>query len=328
MKAFVTAQLTEQGIQLLKEKLDLSFGGWGYTGVKLSPEELVDESKECELLIIGYEDIDEYVLQNLPHLKYIACTRGGIENIDVEAVKRYGVTLSNTPGRNASGVADLTIGLMLAISRHIPQTYRFIMEKRWDEVPWDIAGNTPYKRFSGIELEGKTLGLIGYGAIAQKVAKRAAYGFDMNIIAYDPYFSGDVHDKRLSRLVDLDTLLSESDFISLHCVLTENTKGMINQSTINKMKETSYLINTARGHLVDENDLYKALKEKQIAGAALDVLREEPMNRRHPFLELSNIIITPHIGGASDDIIRHQTNMIVNDVLNYVNGEKLVHVIT
>jgi len=325
MRAFVTAELNKNGIELLSQHMTLTFGGWGYEGVKLTPEQLVKRAQGYEILIIGYEEINEYVLENLPDLKYIACTRGGIENIDVNMVKRYGVMLSNTPGRNASAVADLTIGLMISVSRFIPQTYRFIMDRRWDDVSWDIAGNTPYKRFSGIELEGKTLGLIGFGAIGNKVAKRAL-GFDMDILVYDPNIKSEALAGK-AKLVDLDSLLSQSDFVSLHCKLTDQTRGMINKDTLNKMKKGSYLINTARGYLVNEDDLYEALKEKRIAGAALDVLIEEPINPNHPFLELQNLVITPHIGGASYDIKNHQTSMIVQDVLNFINGRRPVNVI-
>jgi D-3-phosphoglycerate dehydrogenase len=325
MKSFVTAQLTEQALQTLSAHLSLTFGGWGYEGVKLTPQQLVDRAGDSEILIIGYEDIDEYVLQHLPQLKYIACTRGGIENIDVDLVKQYGVLLSNTPGRNASAVADFTVGLMISVARFIPQTYRYIWDRRWDDVPWDTAGNTPYKRFAGIELEGKKLGLIGYGAIGKKVSKRAL-GFDMEILVYDPYLTPD-DVAGTATLVDLDTLLSQSDFVSLHCKLTNATKGIMNNVNISKMKKSAYLINSARGGLVNEEDLYQCLKDGTIAGAALDVLIEEPMNRNHPFLELGNLIVTPHTGGASHDILNHQSSMIVNDVLHFIDGKRPIHAV-
>jgi D-3-phosphoglycerate dehydrogenase / 2-oxoglutarate reductase len=325
MKAFVTAQLTEHGLQVLAESLTLEFGGWGYEGVKLTPFQLVERAQDCEILIIGYEDIDAYVLKNLPRLKFIACTRGGIENIDVHLVRQAGVTLTNTPGRNASAVADLTLGLMLAATRKIALTHRLIMEQRWEEVPWDISGNTPYKRFAGSELEGKTLGLIGFGAIGQKVAKRAQ-GFDMQVLSYDPYIDPLKKPPEVE-FTTLDQLFQQSDFISLHCKLTKDTREIINRHSLSKMKSTAYLVNTARGDLVNEEDLYLALKEKSLAGAALDVLVEEPMNPMHAFLSLNNIIITPHIGGASNDIISHQTRMIVEDVLHFLEGKQPVHVV-
>jgi len=326
MKAFVTAQLTELGIKALSQSLSLEFGGWGYEGVKLTPKQLVERAKDCEILIIGYEDITEDVLKELPQLQYIACTRGGIENIDVELVKRYNLTLSNTPGRNASAVADLTIGLMIGISRFIPQTYRYIMEQRWAEVPWDIAGNTPYKRFAGPELEQKTLGLIGYGAIGRKVAKRAK-GFDMNVMVYDPFLK-EADKENIVVASGLEEVLTASDFISLHCKLTSETHNIIRKETLNKMRTGAYLINTARGGLVNEKDLYQALVDKKIVGAALDVLVEEPMDPNHPFLQLDNIILTPHIGGASQDILYHQTEMVVKDVLHFIQGKRPIHALT
>ncbi|MGG1598547.1 NAD(P)-dependent oxidoreductase [Paenibacillus naphthalenovorans] len=325
MNAFVTAQLTDDVIDRLSGLLTLTFGGWGYEGVKLTPKQLVERAQSCEILIIGYEDIDEYVLKNLPQLRYIACTRGGMENIDVALVKKYGVMLSNTPGRNASAVADLTIGLMLSVARFIPQTYRYIWERRWEDVPWDTAGNTPYKRFAGLELEGKKLGLIGFGAIGRKVAKRAL-GFDMDVWVYDPYLTPeDV--AGAAKLVDLPTLLAQADFVSLHCKLTKDTKGLMNKETLGAMKSSAYLVNTARGALVNEEDLYHCLKEQNIAGAGLDVLIEEPMNRNHPFLELSNVIVTPHIGGASHDILHHQSSMIMQDIVHFIDGKRPVHAV-
>lgn len=248
-----------------------------------------------------------------------------MENIDVALVKKYGVMLSNTPGRNASAVADLTIGLMLSVARFIPQTYRYIWERRWEDVPWDTAGNTPYKRFAGLELEGKKLGLIGFGAIGRKVAKRAL-GFDMDVWVYDPYLTPeDV--AGAAKLVDLPTLLAQVDFVSLHCKLTKDTKGLMNKETLGAMKSSAYLVNTARGALVNEEDLYHCLKEQNIAGAGLDVLIEEPMNRNHPFLELSNVIVTPHIGGASHDILHHQSSMIMQDIVHFIDGKRPVHAV-
>ncbi len=325
LKAFVTAELTKEAISELSKHLSLTFGGWAYDSVKLAPAQLVEKAKGCEVLVICYEDINEYVLTNLPDLKYIACTRGGIENIDVAAVKRHGVLLSNTPGRNASAVADLAVGLMIATARSIPQTYRYIMDRRWDEAQWDIAGNTPHKRFAGAELEGKTLGLIGFGAIGRKVAERAR-GFGMDLLAYDPFVKP-VPSGSPVRLVDLDTLLAGSDFISLHCKVTKQSEGIINKQTLAKMKKSAYLINTARGRLVNEQDLYEALKTGVIKGAALDTLIEEPISHDHPFLGLKNIVITPHIGGASQDIVKHQSRMVVEDVAAYLNGRSPVHVV-
>jgi D-3-phosphoglycerate dehydrogenase len=325
LKAFVTAQLTAEGIQRLSQRLSLTFGGWGYEGVKLTPAQLAESARECEILIVGYEDINEHVLKNLPQLRYIACARGGIENVDVEMVKAYGVTLSNAPGRNASAVAELTIGLMISIARFIPQTHRLIMERRWEEVPWDIAGNTPSKRFAGVDLEGKTLGIIGFGAIGRKVARRAS-GFDMDLKVYDP-FAGLGEFEGVAESVDLDTLFTRSDFISLHCKLTNETRDIIDKRNLVKMKENAYLINTARGDLVNEEDLFEALKRGEIAGAALDVLVEEPIDRNHPFLGLDNLIITPHIGGASHDILYSQTDIIVQDVLDYLDGKRPVHAV-
>ena len=139
MKAFITAQLTEEGLKRVSEFAEIKLGGWGHTGKKLEPQELVQEAADCEMLIICYEEINEYVLENLPKLKFIACSRGGVENIDREAVKKHPeVTVTSSPGRNANAVAELSLCLMIDALRHVSRTHHFIMSRKWDQVPWDI----------------------------------------------------------------------------------------------------------------------------------------------------------------------------------------------
>jgi D-3-phosphoglycerate dehydrogenase / 2-oxoglutarate reductase len=325
VNAFVSAQLTDAGLKQLEQYAHLKFGGWGYTGKKLPPEELVVEAKDCEIMVICYEEINDYVLDNLPKLKMIACSRGGVENIDKAAVKRHSVLVSSAPGRNANAVAELALGLMIGAMRFIPQTHHYIKSRQWERVPWDIAGNTGFKTFEGGELAGKTLGLIGFGIIARRVA-RLASGFDMDVIAYDPYLPVWPENVNVKK-VGWEEVLGCSDVVSLHCKLTPETKGMIDAKALRLMKKNGILINTARGGLVDEQALYEALRDKRISSAALDVLIDEPMKHDHPFLELDNIILTPHIGGASRDIIAQQSKIVLEDIESFFKCGKLVHAI-
>ena len=326
MKAFISAQLTEDGVKQIENYAQLKLGGWGYTGKKLTPEELVAEAADCEVMVICYEEINDYVLDHLPNLKMIACSRGGVENIDKAAVKKHSVMVSSAPGRNANAVAELTLGLMIGTMRFIPQTYYYIMSQQWDRVPWDIAGNNGFKTFDGAELAGKTLGLIGFGVIARRVAK-LALGFDMKVVAYDPFITEWPKNLNVKR-ADWGNVLGDSDLVSLHCKLTTETKGLINANALQSMKKNAILINTARGSLIDEDALYEALQKKTIACAALDVLINEPLPHDHPFLNLDNIILTPHIGGASKDIIAQQTRIVLEDVISYFENRKLVHAIS
>ena len=311
MKAFVSAQMTPEGIEELRKYVDeIKFGGWGATGKKLAPEELVKEAADCEILVICYEDINDYVLDNMPNLKFIACSRSGVENVDKEAVRRHNVPVSYSPGRNANAVAELAVGLMICALRHIPKTFHYIESQQWDRVPWDIAGNTSFKTFDGFELTGKTVGFIGYGAIARRV-RHLLTGFDVNVLAYDPYIEQWPEDVKS---VGLEELFQTADVISIHTKLTDTTRGMVNAELFKLMKPTAVFINTARGALVNEEDLYQALKNKTFACAAIDVQVNEPMKHDSNLLELDNIIMTPHIGGASKDIIRQQTRILLEDI--------------
>lgn len=324
MKAFVSAQMTEEGLKKLAEYVDeIKFGGWGATGKKLTPEELVAEAVDCEILVICYEEINDYVLDNLPNLKFIACSRSGVENVDRDAVRRHNVPVSFSPGRNANAVAELAVGLMLCALRHIPKTFHFIESRQWDRVPWDIAGNTSFKTFDGFELSGKTVGFVGYGAIARRVTKLLS-GFDVKVIAYDPYVKDWPADGS-ARSVGWEELFSTADVVSIHCKLTEQTRGIVNADAMRLMKPTAVLVNTARGALVNEEDLYEALRARQFACAALDVQVHEPMERDSKLLELDNIILTPHIGGASKDIIAQQTRILLEDIAAFFETGRPLH---
>lgn len=323
MKAFVSAQMTQEGLDQLSKYAEIRLGGWGHTGKKLTPEELVKEANECELMVICYEEINDYVLDHLPNLKMIACSRGGVENVDKEAVRRHKVWVTSSPGRNANAVAELTVALMLCALRHIPKTHHYIMSKQWDKVPWDIAGNTSFKTFDGYELYQKTVGLVGYGAIGHKVAEMLS-GFHVKLIVYDPYLKD--CPKGVTK-VSWEELFSTSDIVSLHCKLTEDTKGIVDANAFAMMKKNAVFINTARGALIDEDALYQVLKERRIACAALDAQKLEPMSHDSKLLSLDNIILTPHIGGASRDIIAQQTKILMEDITAYFETGKPVHVI-
>lgn len=323
MKIFVTAQLEDDVLDYLKSCGEVKLSGWGHTGHVLTPEELVEQAQDCEMMVICYEPVNEYVFSHLPKLKFISCTRGGMENFSKEEVCAHSeVIVCNAPGRNANAVADMTIGLMLDIARNISLSNHYIRNKDWDHVKWFKAGKLGKKMFMGYELEGKTLGLIGLGQVGWRVAKRAL-GFEMKILVYDPYSKIQMDG---IEYVELDRLLKESDFVSLHCKPTEETEGMINAEALAKMKPTAYLINSARGVLVNEKDLYEALKNGKIAGAALDTIAQEPISEDHPFLELDNIVITPHIGGASYDIQAQQSKIVFEDIKAYVEGRRPPHV--
>ncbi|MBS7610608.1 hydroxyacid dehydrogenase [Candidatus Bathyarchaeota archaeon] len=232
--------------------------------------------------------IDKAVIDNAKNLKIIARAGVGLDNIEVDYAVRHGITVISTPDASTRAVAELTIGFIIALARQMSSFDRFMHDGEW-------CKNSKF----GVELVGKTLGIIGLGRIGSQVAKLART-FRMRVIAYDPYISPMKAEKlRVELKKNLDDLLIESDFVSVHASLTSETRGLIGEREFRLMKSTAFLINTARGAIIDENALIKALKEKWIAGAALDVYAEEPLPREHPLRKMENTILTPHIGGST-----------------------------
>lgn len=251
------------------------------------PTEVIDDIIKSEILVVHYAPISKEVIKNSKKLKIICCARGGIENIDLEYAKSKQILILRAQGRNANAVADLTMGLIIAINRRILDHHLSVMRGYWPVLP---PNELPH------DLSELTLGLIGFGQVAREVAKRAK-AFGMKILAYDPYVQQNEFDNAGVLNVNLEDLLKNSDVVSLHVRLTKETRHLIGEKELRLMKNTAYLINTARGELIDENALVKALKEGWIAGAGLDVFAEEPLPPNHPLLKLNNVILTPHIAG-------------------------------
>ena len=328
----VTARLEPEALAELEPYCDMRFSGWVEKGSIFSPQEILPHLEGVEVFIDGYEKVTEEMLTQLPQLRFIACCRGNPVNIDVKAAARRGIPVVYTPGRNANGVAEFTIGLMLAATRHIPQVYHVLKEGEylappggdlWEEavgdVVWDTPGENLHTTYGGYELEGRTLGVIGFGHIGRLVAKKAS-ALGMKVLAYDPYC---VDGGGLGELVSLEELLEQSDLVTLHCKVTADNHHLLGKREFSRMKPSAILINTARASLVDPQALVKALESGRIAGAALDVFWKEPLAADHPLLQMDQVLVTPHIAGASLDVTRIQSRMIVEDVLNWVHGREL-----
>ncbi len=271
-------------------------------------DRLSEEIRDADAIIVrSSTKLTKDILNNAQKLKVIARAGVGVDNIDLEEATKKGIIVVNAPDASSVAVAELTIGLMLALARNIIYANNSLKEKKWEK-----------KKLKGIELRGKTLGIIGLGRIGSQVAKRAK-AFDMNVIAYDPFVTEE-YAKRLGvKLVDFETLLKESDFITIHVPLTEKTRNMITKREIEKMKDGVFIINCARGGIINEKDLYEALKSGKIAGAALDVFENEPPFDS-PLLELDNVIVTPHIGGNTKEAQKLACMMVCEDIERVLNG--------
>jgi D-3-phosphoglycerate dehydrogenase len=270
-------------------------------------DEVIEVAKDANGIINQYAPITRRVIESLKRCKVIARYGVGVDNIDVEAATEHKIIVANVPDYCIDEVSTHALALILACARGITLLNSKIKEKRWD---FTLA--KPLFR-----TQGKILGLFGLGRIARMVAQKAS-GFDFRIIAYDPYVpkvDGGI------RLVEFSRLLSDSDFVSLHVPLTAETRHSFGENELKKMKKTAYLINTSRGPIVDEKALYLALKEKWIAGAALDVMEKEPPDWNSSLLQLDNLIITPHISFYSEESYVELKTKVAQAVLSVLKGE-------
>jgi phosphoglycerate dehydrogenase-like enzyme len=303
MKVILASRFDEQARQRLLE------GGWQTEAVLRKPgqwvlpeADLISVLKNADCLVTEAENITARVIRACQSLKAVVNCRGSSVNVDLATATEEGVLIAGTPGRNANAVADLTVSLMLMVARNIPRAIDSLRDGTWANSP----RATVYLACQGHELPGRTVGLIGLGSIGREVATRLS-GFRMRVLAYDPYLSQQTADTVGATLTSLEDLLQQSDFISLHAHLTAETRALLGQREFAMMRPSVYLINTARADLVDEQALMRALTESRIAGAALDVFHKEPLPADHPILKLPNVLALPHIGGATLDVIRHQS---------------------
>ena len=280
-------------------------------GRPLRSEELVEMIADRDGMIAGLDEINRAVMEAAPRLKVIARYGVGVDNVDLEAARQHGVAVTNTPGANASSVAELTVGLMLALARSIPHADRSTKSGRWP-------------RLSGRTLAGKTIGLIGLGSVGGAVARRRS-AFDCTLIASDPFVEPEQARSLGVELVERNVLVELADVLTLHCPLTPETRNMVNSDFLASMKTGSLLINTARGELIDEPALTEALADEQLAGAALDTLRQEPPDPDNPLLKFDQVIVTPHTGAHTDGAANAMGRMAVDDCLAVLSGDEPEH---
>jgi D-3-phosphoglycerate dehydrogenase len=278
------------------------------------PDAIVDFIGGAEAIVNHLAPITGPMLDRLPNLKLIAVSRGGPVNIDMAAARARGVLVVNTPGRNASAVAEFTIGAILAETRLIRAGHEGLRQGVW-------RGDLYRADLTGTELSELTVGLIGYGHIGTRVVKLLK-PFGCRILVCDPYKELDPADAADGvGMTDLDTLLAESDVVSLHARVTEETRGFLAAAQFARMKRGAYFINTARGPMVNYQDLYVALKSRHVRGAMLETFWQEPPPPDAPLLKLDNVTLTPHIAGASTTTVRIAARMAAEEVRRWLAGE-------
>jgi autoinducer 2 (AI-2) kinase len=326
MKAFITAEFHESGLELLKPFMEVHCEGWRTAHkIYFDGEEFAQKINEvgADVLIVEADLVHEEVFSSCT-LRIIGCCRGDPLNIMADIATQKGIPILYTPGRNADAVADLTLGFMLCLARNIHLVSTLLRRGRMHfESEKDILA--VYNQYGGFELGGCTVGLLGLGAVGKKVAQRLR-AFGTEILVYDPYVDQEVLKDVNAEQVSLEDLMERSDIVSLHAALTDETQRILGKDLIARMKPTAYIVNTARSFLIDEKALLAALREGNIAGAALDLLDEEPIQEDNPFLRLDTVIVTPHIGGATRDVVRHQSKMVASDIVRYLKGERPLHI--
>lgn len=313
-KILISDKFDAEGVSRLKNTPDFEviYKG-GHT-----KEDLIKDLPEADCLIIrSATKVKGDVFNYTQKLKLIVRAGVGVDNIDINEASRRGIIVMNAPGGSSITTAEHAISMMMSLARNIPQANASMKQGKWEK-----------SKFQGVEITNKTLGVIGLGRIGREVVKRAK-GLKMRVLGYDPYISGEHLSHLEIEIVDIDTILKESDFITVHTPLTETTKDLINKNNLNKLKKGVRLINCARGGIFNEEALVEGLKSGQIAGIALDVFTEEPIPKDFPLIEFENCIMTPHLGASTaeaefavametiDEVIDFFTKGTARNAINY-----------
>jgi glyoxylate reductase len=312
-KVYVTRELPERGMNMIKKYFDAEV----WPEYAPPPKKvIIDKVKNVDALVPLLSDkIDAEVFNAAPKLKIVSQLAVGFDNIDLAEATKRGIYVTNTPEVLTDTTADFAWALLMAVARRVAEADRYVRSGQW-KVAWHPA------MLSGRDVHGATIGVVGAGRIGYAVAKRAK-GFDMNILFYDVDPARTEIEKNLGgKKVDLDTLLRESDFVTLHPPLMKETHHLINAEKLKLMKKTAYLINNSRGPVVDEKALYEALKKGQIAGAGLDVFEQEPASLDNPLLKLDNVVVAPHISSASLETRSKMSEMVADNLVAFFQRKK------
>ena len=278
----------------------------------LSENELIPLIKGCSGFIAGLDFITRKVIESVPELKVISRYGAGYDRVDLEAAREHGVIVCNTPGVNANAVADLSFALMLGIARKVPFLDRKTREGEWP-------------RSNGTELFGKTLGILGLGAVGKAVAKRAS-GFSMKVLAFDPFINNEYAQANGIIAADFDRVIAEADFLSLHLPLTSETHGIISADCMRSMKKGAVIVNTARGGLIDENAAFDLLKSGYLGGLGLDVYEAEPPTGS-PLFALDNVVLTPHTAAHTAEAVAAMADLSVRNLIDVLSGRNCPYIV-
>ncbi len=309
--ALILAPFAEQQLQRLRRRLRVDYRSWMATRRLMDPDELVCTLNDggVSVLVVESDFVFEEVFEQAGCLRFVGVCRSATNHVDVEAATARGVLVVNTPARNARAVAEHALGLMIVLARRIAHAHAYVMEGRWQDPV------TSYISMRGVELGGRTLGIVGLGAVGRLLA-RMARSLGMEVLAYDPY----VRTAEDAALTSLKSLVKRSDFISLHVPLTPQTEGLLDARLLATARPGAFVVSTSDAAVIDQGSLVRALERGRIAGAALDVFDTHPIAPDNPLLSLDNVVLTPHIGGATAETIERHSQMMADDILRYLDG--------
>lgn len=319
MKVLVALNIPEKGIEMMKEEgLDVTV--WT-EDTPMSQDQLIEECQKYDaLLSTSNYELDSLFFKKCSHLKIISQFSVGYDNIDVKEATKLKIPVGNAPNAMTDATADIAFALMLTVSRKMFYMHKTILNK------YEFEYFRP-KANLGFELKNKTVGILGLGRIGFEFAKRCKGAYNMNIIYHNRNRNYEAEELLNARHVTFNELLMESDILSVHCALTNETKGKFNYEAFKKMKSSSVFINTARGGIHNEEDLIRALNEKEIWGAGLDVTNPEPMLHNNPLLFMENVAVTPHIGSATVEARNEMSKLAAENIIAFFKGNKIPNII-
>jgi autoinducer 2 (AI-2) kinase len=325
VKAFVTASFSPDGLRRLERHMPVVHEDWRdkqsiYFDGAVFARRIAEVG--ADVLIVEADLVHDEVFDAVS-LRLIGCCRGDPINIGLDRATRLGIPVVFAPGRNADAVADLTLAFMLALARNV-----YTVNAKLKSGQLTFTGTrdylAAYTTYGGFELGGVTVGVVGFGAIGRRVVQRVR-AFGSRVLVYDPFVAADVIRAADAEPAALDDVLRRADLFTLHCPDTPENIGLITAERIRSMKPGAYVLNLARAAIVDDNALYDALHSGHLAGAALDVFADEPVCPENRFVQLPTVLVSPHLGGATRDVVRHQSDMIVDGIEAWLRGERPAH---
>lgn len=304
MKILVSDPVSQAGIELMQKHFPVD------VKLKMTPEELAAVIGDYDALVVRSETkVTNDIMAKAPKLKVIGRAGVGVDNIDVEAATKRGIIVLNAPEGNTIAATEHTVALMLTMARKIPQAYQSMKQGKWER-----------SKFMGVEMRGKTLGVIGLGRIGAGVTQRAL-AMEMKVMVYDPFLSEERAASLGIKLVEVEDIITQADFITVHAPMTKETKYLLNKQAFDKMKPGVRVINCARGGIIEESALYDALVAGKVAAAALDVFEKEPINPDNPLLTLDNVIVTPHLGASTEEAQVNVAVDVAEGIVSALKGE-------